>query len=328
MIDGSLTVDDMRLIFAIGKIFELNHDSPIGLDDLGEKLKSEGFKVGHGMSREVDILESKLAGSSAKGKMLLDRKRRGSQLTASGKQIVEQVYALLNKLDDLQSTVSSRRTMVRIGLTNTLATNFFPRVLEETAFFDEFQGVDIEVAEGERHELGGLLHSRVDFAVGPKDVNNGFQSSSLSEWKRVLLFNRKKTYRHDYSKQASLQTIREWIRDERLMIPAALIISKLGQFLKPMTASGSLMIIPQAAVRRNWVERGLGIAISYEEKRSVLSVDDPLGTIDLSPVLGTTEMHLYQRPGAELSKPAAFLVDAITRIFNREVLEGQPHRTI
>ena len=88
------------------------------------------------------------------------------------------------------------------------------------------------------------------------------------------------------------------------------------------------MIIPQAAVRRSWVERGLGMAISYEEKRAVVRTDDPIGTIDLSPVLGTTEMHLYQRPGTELSAPAAFLVDAITRIFNRELLDGPPSRTL
>ena len=328
MIDGSLTVDDMRLIVAIGRVFELNHGVALRLDELCEKLKSAGFTVGHGMSREVDILESKLAGIQAKGKTLLTRTKKGSQLTAAGKQICQQVCAVLDNLDDLETTVSSSRIMVRVGLTNTLATNFFPRVLEETAFFDVFQGVDIELSEGEPHELSGLLHSRVDFAVGPKDVTNGFQSRSLCEWKRVLLFNRRKTYRHDYSKQISLPTIREWIRDERLMVPAPLIIPKLGQFLKPMTKNGSLMIIPQAAVRRSWVERGLGIAISYEEKRAVVSTDDPIGTIDLSQVLGTTEMHLYQRPGTELSEPAAFLVDAITKIFSREVLEGQPRRTL
>ena len=82
MIDGSLTVDDMRLIVAIGKVFELNHGVALRLDDLCEKLKSEGFTVGHGMSREVDILESKLAGIQAKGKTLLARTKKGSRLTA------------------------------------------------------------------------------------------------------------------------------------------------------------------------------------------------------------------------------------------------------
>jgi hypothetical protein len=57
---------------------------------------------------------------------------------------------------------------------------------------------------------------------------------------------------------------------------------------------------------------------SYEEKRSPLSANDPVGAYDLSPVLGKTEMHLYQRPGIELSPPAAFLVDAVTSIFKRE----------
>ena len=109
------------------------------------------------------------------------------------------------------------------------------------------------------------------------------------------------------------------------MIPSHLIIPKLSRFLKPMLA-GRIIIVPQAAVRRLWVERGLGIAISYEEKRRMSNANDPVGTIDLSKTLGTTEMHLYKRTDAELSEAAAFLVQAVTTIFSREPLDDLPGR--
>jgi DNA-binding transcriptional LysR family regulator len=279
------------------------------------------------MSREIDDLETKLGGKQARRKMLLTRKKNGSQLTRAGQQICQEVRGVLARLGELQITVSSGRSMVRIGLTNTLATNFFPRVLAETTFLADFPKVDLEIVEGEPHELVGLLNSRVDFAVGPKDVNNGFASRPLCEWRRVLLYSRHVSYQHDFSRTPSAATLREWIREENLMVPAPLIIPKLSQFLKPMT-TGRILIVPQAAVRRHWVERGLGLAISYEEKRRVLSLTDPIGTIDLSQELGTTEMHLYQRPGMQLSEPAAFLVDAVTAIFNREQSDEQPRRAI
>lgn len=327
MIDGSLTVSDLRLIVSIGEIYEENHGRPMSLDEIGEHLKTRGFKVGNGMSREIDDLETKLGGKSARRKMLLTRKKNGSQLTRAGQQICQEVRGVLARLGELQITVSSGRSMVRVGLTNTLATNFFPRVLTETTFLANFPKVDLEIVEGEPHELVGLLNSRVDFAVGPKDVNNGFASRPLCEWRRVLLYNRHLSYHHDFSRTPSVASLREWIREENLMVPAPLIIPKLSQFLKPMT-TGRILIVPQAAVRRHWVERGLGLAISYEEKRRILSLTDPIGTIDLSHELGTTEMHLYQRPGMQLSEAAAFLVDAVTAIFNREQSDEQPRRAI
>jgi DNA-binding transcriptional LysR family regulator len=327
MISGSLTFEEMRLLAAINEVFNENHGKSMSLDELGEALKTRGFKVGKGMVRVIDDLEFKLGGKSAVRKMLLSRKKNGSQMTSAGRQMHQQVRGVLASFDELQLTVDSGRSLVRIGLTNTLATNLFPRVLTETSFFKAFPKVDLEIVEGEPHELVGMLQSRVDFAVGPKDVNNGFESRPLCEWKRVLLYSRNVKYHHDFSMTASVETIREWIREENLMIPAPLIIPKLSQFLRPMS-SGRIIIVPQAAVRRLWVERGLGIAVSYEEKRRLSSPTDSIGTIDLSKVLGTTEMHLYQRSDAELSEAAAFLVEAVTTIFKRELTDELSGRTI
>lgn len=66
MIDGSLTVSDLRQIVSIGEIFEEHVGKPMTLDELGEKLKMRGFKRGNRMSREIEDLETKLSGKRAR----------------------------------------------------------------------------------------------------------------------------------------------------------------------------------------------------------------------------------------------------------------------
>ncbi len=82
-------------------------------------------------------------------------------------------------------------------------------------------------------------------------------------------------------------------------------------------------MVPQAALRRLWVERGIGLAISYEEKRGTIALNnDPIRSIDLSSELGTTEMHLYQRQDQKLSAAATALMDGVFSIFSREQQDG------
>ena len=317
MINGSLTVDDMRLIVAIGELFEECPDRPISLAEIGSRLKSRGFAVGNGMPRELNDLETKIGGKLQCGKILLNRQKRGSTLTLPGQEIVQQMRMVLQTLGEMKRSVDSGRSVVRIGLTNSLATNMFPRVLKETDFLARHPNVDLEIVEGEPHELVGLLQTRVDFAVGSKDVNNGCLSRPLCRCRRVLLYSRNIQYKNDFSRPVSISTLREWLRHEAVLIPAPRIIPQVDRFLKPML-TGRRVIVPQAALRRLWVERGIGLAISYEEKRGVISTGDPIRSIDLSSELGTTEMHLYQRQDQKMSEAAEFLMDAVYAIFSRE----------
>ena len=195
MISGSLTVDDMRLIAAIGDLFAECPERPISLTEISSRLKSRGFAVGNGMTRELNDLETKIGGKLQCGKILLNRQKRGSTLTLVGQEIVQQIRTVLQTLGEMRRSVDSGRSVVRIGLTNSLASNMFPRVLKETDFLARHPNVNLEIVEGEPHELVGLWQTRVDFAVGPKDVNNGFLSKPLFRCKRVLLYSRNVQYK-------------------------------------------------------------------------------------------------------------------------------------
>ncbi len=320
MIDGAFSLADIRFIVALGAIFEEHGWTPLSLNRLKELLRDRGIPVGNGMTREINRLEVRIGGHTNRGKLLLIRNKNASTMTAAGKEILAKMRHILRTIDEVETSVESGRSLIRVGLTNSLATNMFPRVLKESFFLTSFPKVDLEIVEGEPHELVGMLQSRVDFAVGPKDLTNGFQSTPLCQWKRVLLYNRNVKYNFDYSLNPPIETLREWLRTEVLLLPATRIIPKIDRFLKPMT-TGTRITVPQAALRRVWVERGLGVAISYEEKRSVSNLGDPtgsLGSIDLSSVLGTTEMHLYQRQDQEPTAATKALIDSISTIFRRE----------
>jgi len=321
MFDDSLSIAEMKFLVALGDIFDEQGGKPMNFDELTAELKDRGFAVGNGLSREVDDLEEKLSGARAKGKLILDRKRGGSTLRSSGLELCASFRELLARIDAIQASQKETRTMVRIGMTNALTTNMLPRVLRESGFRKTFPLVDVTVVEGEPHELVQILSSRVDFALGPRDVANGFRSELLCEWRRVLLYNASVTYRHDFSKSASIQTLRDWIREETLIVPARRIMPDLDGFLKPMLPGGHKVLLPQAAVRRSWVEQGIGIAIAHEEKRGPggpKGPSDQIRSIDLSSELGTTEMHFFFRKTPSLSPPAQFLVDEIRRIYGQD----------
>ncbi|MCA9013457.1 MAG: hypothetical protein KDB01_27090, partial [Planctomycetaceae bacterium] len=65
MVSSSLNVGEMHLLKAIIEILNQNLGKPMILDELGEELKTRGFKVGKGMVRVIDDLEFKLGGKPA-----------------------------------------------------------------------------------------------------------------------------------------------------------------------------------------------------------------------------------------------------------------------
>lgn len=321
MFDDSLSVAEMKFLVALGDIFDEHGGRPMNFDELTAELKDRGFPVGNGLSRELDDLEEKLGGIRAKGKLVLDRKRKGSTFRSTGLELCASFRELLGKLDEIQAAQKESRTVVRIGMTNALTMNVLPRVFRETSFRKEFPLVDVTVVEGEPHELVQMLSARVDFAIGPRDVANGCRSEFLCEWRRVLLYNASVTYKHDFSKKPSIPALQEWIREETLIIPARRIMPDLDHFLKPMLPGGHRILLPQAAVRRSWVEQGIGIAIAHEEKRGPggpKGPSDQIRSIDLSSELGTTEMHFFFRKTGTLSPAAQYLVDGIRRIYTPE----------
>ena len=322
MINGTLSVGDMRFIVALKDIFSAQGGQPMNFDQLTAELRGRGMTVGNGLGREIDNLEFKLGGPQAKGKLLLTRKRSGSTLRPEAQTIARHCEEMLANLDELDGHLQVGRETVRIGLTNALTTNLFPRVLAESPFLKLHPKVDIEIVEGEPHELVTTLLTHVDFAIGAQDVlSNGCTSERLCSRKRVLLYNPQVKYKHDFSRPGSVFSLREWIREETLLVPANRTMPELEKFLRPMT-TGRKIIVPQAAVRRLWVERGLGIAISHEEKRGSGLDEDTIRSIDLSAELGQTELTFFFRKGHELSPTAQYLVEAFRSTFAEQSVEA------
>ncbi|MEZ6123021.1 MAG: substrate-binding domain-containing protein [Planctomycetaceae bacterium] len=319
MISGALTVDDMRLVVGIGDVFGERQGMPLGLNQLKEALSSRGLPIRGSMTRRIDDLEHKLGGHNGIRRTLLNRRRSGSYPTVDLPNICRPIRQMLEKLDALP--VHSGRSVLRIGMTNFLATNFFPRLLLETDFRQVFPKVELEFVEGEPHELVGLLQSQVEFAVGPRDPTNTIRSTALCRWKRVMLYNRHVSYRHDFSQKVGLETLAEWLRDETVIVPTNLVIPGLEKFLRPVRLGGRITLA-QATGRRSWVEKGIGVAITYEEKRGSCSAGEPLRSIDLSEKLGTTEMHLYQQSDREISSAAQYMIRMIRNLFCEREYEG------
>lgn len=316
---NSLTVGEMKLFLEMAdELIAAGGQMP--LKELEVILRGKGFKLGNGLCRERKKIERKLCGKDPQTPRLFDKIRNKTQLTLVGQEVARQVRSLLLSFSQLQSTVLNKRHLLRVGLTNSLAINMFPRVLQESMFTEHFPDVDIEVVEGEPHEMVSLLQNGLDFAVCPKTVNNGFESYPLCEWRRVLLYSRSGAYQHEYNSKVPVSTVQEWLRHETLLLPATRIIPELETFLKPMI-SGRRIIVPQASLRRLWVERGIGLAISYEEKAPKgigQTGGQSLGMIDLSSELGTTQMHLYCRSGLTAAPYAKALMDAIQSLYRQE----------
>lgn len=314
MFHDSLSIAEIKFFVALCEVFDADGGGPLNFDELTERLRDRGFAVGNGLSRELDDLEIKLGGARAKGKLLVDRRKGGSVLRPQALELFVQFRKLLEDLAEIQSDQEGIRPAVAIGMTNSLTTHLLPRVLQESGFFQKYPDADVTVVEGEPHELVSMLTSRVDFALGPRDASNGCRAEFLCEWRRVLLYNTTVRYKNPFSPSVGIDRLRDWMRDETLLVPARRIIPELDGFLKPMR-KGNKIILPQAAVRRSWVQEGLGIAIAHEEKRGEPPPASDLGSIDLSSELSTSRMYFFFRKTPSLSPAAQFLVDAIGKIY-------------
>ena len=314
MFHDSLSIAEIKFFVALCEVFDAHGGGPLNFDELTERLRDRGFAVGNGLSRELDDLEIKFGGPKAKGALLVDRRKGGSILRPQALELFVQLRKWLEDLTKIQNDQAGIRRSIAIGMTNSLTTQLLPRVLQESGFFSKYPDADVTVVEGEPHELVSMLTSRVDFALGPRDASNGCRSEFLCEWRRVLLYNKKVQYRNKFSPSTGMDRLRDWMRDETLLVPARRIIPELDSFLKPMR-KGNKIILPQAAVRRSWVQEGLGIAIAHEEKRGEPPPASDIGSIDLSSELGTSRMYFFFRKTLSLSPAAQFLVDAIAATY-------------
>jgi DNA-binding transcriptional LysR family regulator len=315
MVDGALSIADMQFLVAMRDIYVAHGERPLNYDQLKNELLERNMSVGNGVGREVDDLEIKLGGPKARGNLLLQRKKSGSLITAMGVTIARQCETVLDQIKELARQIDVGRQTLRFGVTNAVTTNMLPSVFKDPGFFKLVPNTDFEIVEGEAHELVTTLLTSVEFAIGSKDlIPNDCRAESLCKRKRVLLYNPTAKYQHDYSRPGTIFSLKEWIRDEILLVPATRVVPELEDFLRPMK-NGHKIVLPTASSRRAWVERGVGIAISHEEKSADLNHNASIRTIDLSAELGETELMIYFRKRHQLSPAAECLVRIIRQLF-------------
>lgn len=323
-ISSDLAIRDVQFLLSLRDILK-DDARVVHFKELEADLKERGFSTGKGLTRELDQLEVKLGGVQAKRKLLVDRSKSGVRLTPNGWEICREFEQILRAIENrVETRIETLRQRVNIGLTNSLTTNLLPRVLKECpTFLTEHSTTDLKVVEGAPEELGRYVEAgRVHFALGPRDREpRGCILEFLCEWKRVLLFNGQIEYKHNFRKVPSLAALKAWISQETLLIPPRNVMPELEEYFLVPQSTGRRIKLPQASLRRAWVEKGLGIAISHEEQNVFHRADDLIQSIDLTEALGTTKMYFYfprkDESRLPLPEPAESLVHAIKQVFGK-----------
>jgi len=318
-------VEDMQFIVYLRDQFQAAGDqTPLRQKELQTRLRALGLTLGNGMSRERKLIETKLANGQPYAVRLLEQTSQGYLPTPTLKHYAELFRETLQRLGGAGPDSSVRRSQLRVGVINAVTTNLLPRVLTESDFFQQFPNVDLEFVEGEPHELATIVLPSVEFAIGPRDLlPTGCNCDTFCRRKRVLLYNPAVERQRRFRDVKNVTQLREWLRDETLIVPPQRIMPRLGRFLKPMR-NGRLITLPQAAARRLWVERGVGVAITHEERRRPDAPPDPLATIDLGDELGWTEVAFVTQDDREPSEAGCRLMQSIRAIFGETMTDPLP----
>lgn len=134
----------------------------VSVADTGN-LTETGRRLGYtqsGISHIIANLESEI------GLPLLKRGRRGVELTANGKRVVEVARQLLLENDRLEQTVSAIKGVtlgsLTIGTYDSISISWLPKILYH--FQRDFPGISIHLREGGVDEIEGWIdNSLVDF---------------------------------------------------------------------------------------------------------------------------------------------------------------------
>ncbi|MFV0446029.1 MAG: LysR family transcriptional regulator substrate-binding protein [Planctomycetaceae bacterium] len=325
MLGWNLSVADMRLIVDIRDVLKAFGDAAPKLAKLQTALQERKHTLGNGMGRELSDLEEKLGGVTAKGSLLVDRRKTGAVMWPKGLEIAAKCEQILKLVDEMQAQAADGRQTLRLGVTNAVTTNMLPQIFLDSQFLSALPNIDFEIVDGESWELVTTLFTSLEFAIGSRDVIPGdCRAESLCWRKRVLLYSPQARYEHDYSQRVSCECLRDWLRSETLIVPDERVIPELKTFLHPMT-TGHKIKLTNAAARRTWVERKVGLAISHEEKSPDLNDGDRIRTFDLSEVLGETELMLFFHKNRKLSPAAELLVKMIRVMFAEPPLPTVGH---
>lgn len=312
--DVDITIGDLRFLIVLRNAME----RPKSVKDAQMDLQRE--QPGIDLYAELEKLEVKLGGVEGKGKLLLDRVkgRDFAVLTPLARDLAQEAQVFLEQFSTkFLGKVRAARKRVNVAMTNALTASLLSRVLIDVPdILEDHPTMDLKVIEADADELAWQVAlGNAHFALGPVSGNTrDCKVEKLCKWKRVLLYNTT-VERHKSYRDMDLKALQAALADEVVIVPPRRIMPELDAWL-PRPRNGRVFKLPQASLRQTWVQSGLGVAISHQEKLP----HDPASNVqvvDLSSVLGETEMCFYFRQGSgKLPRYVHDVVDAIRRWIN------------
>lgn len=183
--------DQFRRLRFFRDLFKvLSAGQPLTLEKAAAEMKLLGWTGGAAqISRELNALEQRENGDG-ESEPLVDRTPggRAAVVTRAGRHLFERIMEL-----DIAFRKCLRPTPkpppIVVGLTTTLSTLHFSRVLAQSGWLSEYPDVEVRVQEGNWPQLThALIQGEVDFAVGPVlPPDQRFASERLYRLKRLLL---------------------------------------------------------------------------------------------------------------------------------------------
>lgn len=332
MLTDSVSMIEMALLVAV---CDYMGDGLVHEHDLVNELNTREFMLSGTASSAIAAIEEKMG--LTPHSLVTSYPTRGYRVTRVGSEVADGFREVLAFYKTrVRDRIPTDRTRVSVGVPNAVTSFLLAKVMEASKFLQaQDLDIDLDVVEGEPWHLQDLLHKRrIDFAVGPKPKQRtqGISHINICEWKRVLLYSSKiaryeKSFgtlsnTFDPTDTESITFLKSLLQQETVFVPPRNVMTKLDKWLPPPTI-GKRVQLPQAAIRRIWVERGLGVAFVHEQDHFAEEDENNIKSLDLSKLIGTTKLFIsyletekksdQQVDGrsGNLSEPAKKLVDII-----------------
>jgi DNA-binding transcriptional LysR family regulator len=206
------------------------------------------------VSRQIQLLEQDL------GVKLFVRDRKGLRLTAAGEALLYRVKRVMSELTTARSEIDSlhgsHAGMVRIGLNDTVAQEFFPAFIKD--FHAKYPNMRFEVMIANSADLkDALLRDEVDVVVGyAMELHSGMQTLVSYELKACIILRAD----HPLSRRKSLR-VADVVSEPFIMPAEGMVLRQVidAIFAKVAVKPAFMITTNSFAFIKQMVAEGFGI---------------------------------------------------------------------